>query len=102
MNWFANFLKSLNRGIAELSPGCRQAARLQSDALDSKLRLAQRLGLRLHLFLCKWCRRYGRQIAFLRTAVHQHADDERVFPKRGLSTEARERIKRALESADGE
>jgi len=42
-----------------LSPGCREASRLQSEALDQPLSLPQRLGLRLHLLICKWCRRYA-------------------------------------------
>jgi hypothetical protein len=49
------------RGLADLSPGCKTVTRLQSEALDRKLPLRQRLGLRGHLLLCQWCRRYGKQ-----------------------------------------
>ena len=44
---------------------------MQSEALDHPLSFRQRIGLRIHLFLCKWCNRYGRQLRFLRSAAHQ-------------------------------
>ena len=52
--------------IRALSPNCKEAARLQSDALDHRLTWIQRIGLRIHLLLCVWCSRYGRQIVFIR------------------------------------
>ena len=69
MNWLANMRKTLARVMAALSPSCRQASRLQSEALDFNLPFLQRVGLRIHLLLCKWCRRYGEQIRFLREAA---------------------------------
>ena len=47
-----------------------RAAAEQGEAVDRKLPLRQRFGLRVHLMLCKWCRRYGKQITFLRDAAH--------------------------------
>ena len=96
MNWLVKIVKALGRGVAELSPGCKTASRLQSEALDRKLLLRQRFGLRVHLLLCKWCRRYGKQITFLHNAAHEHPDEmaERVPQK--LSAEARDRIKQKL------
>lgn len=97
MNWFANILKTLARGIRDLSPSCKQVVRLQSAALDRKLPPHQRLGLRIHLLLCKWCRRYGKQITFLRSATRQHGHEDQLLPPRTLSLEARERIKQRLQ-----
>jgi hypothetical protein len=98
MNWLANILKSLRRGIDDLSPSCKQAVQLQSAALDTKLPFRQRLGLRIHLMLCKWCRRYGKQIRFLCSATHEHGGEERALPPQALSPEARERIKDRLQA----
>jgi hypothetical protein len=78
--------------VSALSPNCKEAARLQSAALDRRLGLLERLGLRCHLLLCKWCGRYGKQIKFLGAAAREQT------PAHGLSTEARERIKRRLQS----
>ena len=96
MNSLMNMLKALFRKAGELSPNCREATRLQSEALDHPLGLGQRIGLRIHLFLCKWCRRYGKQIGFLRSAAHRHEGHEQCLPPQSLATEARERIKQRL------
>jgi hypothetical protein len=66
--------------------------------MDRKLSLFEKFGLRLHLFLCKWCRRYGNQLNFLRSAAHQSDEHEDLQSQR-LSPEARERIKQKLHSS---
>ena len=79
-----------------LSPDCREASRLQSEALDHPLPPAQRFGLRVHLLLCRWCRRYGKQIRFLRQAAHGHPDSLAQAIPEELSSEARARLKQSL------
>src|SRR5438128_5853316 len=92
---------ALKSGFRTLMPTCRQVARLQSDALDRRLSLSKRFGLRLHLLLCKWCRRYGKQIRFLRCAAHEHPENLTEATPRTLSPEARERLKRSLSDEQG-
>ena len=89
-------LGSLKKGLRTISPNCRDASRLQSEALDNELTPLRRFGLRLHLILCKWCRRYGKQIRFLRRAAHEHPEQLSGATPHTLSPEARERIKRSL------
>ena len=98
MNQIADIVKALFRGAGGLSPSCREAARLQSKALDGGLLLSERVGLRIHLFLCKWCRRYGNQITFLRETAHMYDLKMTEPASPGLSDEARERIKKRLRS----
>ncbi len=100
MNWLTNKLKSLGRGLAELSPSCREATRLQSEAMDRPLRLRQRIGLRIHLVLCRWCRRYGKQIGFLRSMAHEHEKHGDALPTQSLRSEAKERMKERLKSVE--
>ena len=90
------FLGTLKKGLRTISPNCREASRLQSEALDHALSPMQQLGLRLHLVLCKWCRRYGKQLRFLRGAAHEHQDQVADAAPQTLSPTARERLKRAL------
>jgi hypothetical protein len=101
MNWLTNPIRVLIRKFADLSPSCKEATRLQSAAMDRKLTLSQRLGLCIHLVLCKWCRRYGTQITCLRSAAKkcEHADQH--LPQQVLSSEARERIKQTLKADKG-
>ena len=100
MNWLANMLKPFARGMAALSPSCRQASRLQSEALDHKLPILQRVGLRIHLLLCKWCRRYGKQIRFLHDAAHDHSDELVEPAPQKLPDAARERMKQRLRAEE--
>ncbi len=86
----------LKTGLRTLAPNCREATRLQSEALDQPLPLPKRFGLRVHLLLCKWCRRYGKQIRFLRRAAHEHSEKLTESTPRALSPEARERLKHSL------
>ena len=83
-------------GLAELSPSCKAAARLQSEALDHKLTFRQQLGLRIHLVLCKWCSRYGKQIAFVHNVLHSHPDEVTSAVPQQLSDEASQRIRKKL------
>jgi hypothetical protein len=89
MKWFNALSKAL-------SPNCKQASRLQSEALEHKLPFIQRLGLRMHLLLCGWCRRYGKQLRFLHSAAHDHPDELIAPADQNLSASARERIKERL------
>ena len=92
--------RRLVSGLAELSPSCKAAARLLSESLDHKLTWRQQLGLRIHLLLCKWCSRYGKQIAFVHRAVHSQPDSVIMAVSPKLSPEAREQIKKQLLAAE--
>ena len=77
-------------------PSCRDVAHLQSRAQDEALPLRVRVGLKFHLLYCMWCRRYGRQLGFLRRALRR--DGERLAGEfvRKLTPEARQQIKNFL------
>jgi hypothetical protein len=86
--------------LRTVSPSCKQAARLQSQALARPLPLPQRFGLRLHLLICRWCRRFGEQVNFLQSAAHRCPEGEEAYAVRSLTAEARERIKRAVQATE--
>jgi hypothetical protein len=98
MKWLSNLFRPLTRTLNTLYPSCREAARLQSASLDRRLPLARRFGLKFHLLFCKWCRRYGKQVAFLRTAMQESDPPGHLCPPQNLSPDARERIKQRLQS----
>ena len=89
MHWLAKIFRAL-------SPSCKEAIRLQSEALDRPLSRMQRGGLRIHLAMCRWCSRYGEQIKFLRTAAQRCDRDHDA--KQAMPPEARERIKQRLQA----
>ena len=77
-------------------PSCRQVSQMQSEALDRSLPFSKRAAMRLHLLVCSWCRRYGKQIRFLKSAAQEHGEDFESAGAHGLSEEARERMKQAM------
>lgn len=90
-------MKKFFTGLAALSLNCREAVRAQSDAMQAPLTPSRRLGLLLHLALCKWCRRYGRQIRFLHSAARDHRERLTDAGAQNLSPAARARIKERLQ-----
>jgi hypothetical protein len=98
MNWLNNFFQ----GLGGVFPSCKEAVRLQSDALDGHLPFGRQIGLHLHLLMCKWCRRYGRQIAFLRLVAHSHPKDTLGAGGPVLSPEAKRKMKDRLKQGDKE
>lgn len=96
MQFLRRLAATLKSGFRVFMPTCRDVSRLQSDALDQPLSPPRRIGLRLHLLACKWCRRYGRQIRFLRRAANERSEQLAEAAPRTLSPEARERLKRTL------
>jgi hypothetical protein len=89
-------LPLLKAGVRSIFPSCRDVSRLQSEQLDHPLSLTNRFGVQLHLFLCRWCRRYGKQLRFLRQALHDHPEQLTAAEAPGLSPDARDRLKRAV------
>lgn len=89
-------LETLRNWTRTLSPSCRQVTRMQSFALDGHLSRRERLGVYLHLLLCQWCRRYGRQIRFLHDALHENGERLETYSRMQLPREAREQLKEMM------
>jgi hypothetical protein len=93
-----NFWNKIRSACAKIYPNCREAVRDQSEALDHPLPPAKCFGLWIHLLVCKWCRRYGQQIRFLRDVAQEHAEQSTGAGSEKLSSEARKRIKQRLQN----
>ncbi len=76
---------------------CRKVSRMVSDSMDRKLSLYQRLGIRMHLLMCRYCYRYYKQLFFLRKVIQKTTDwSEEVGTKTPMPEAARERIHASL------
>jgi hypothetical protein len=81
---------------------CKDASRLVSEDQERELGFQERLGLRLHLWMCAQCRRFERQIQLLRRALRRMAAQTDVDMQiASLTPEARERIRKAVAEQDG-
>ncbi len=77
---------------------CKEISRLASERFDRELGLLERMRFRMHVLMCHHCRRYARQLAFLRRAIRRLAAARATRGPR-LSAEARARIARRLDTA---
>lgn len=76
---------------------CKHASRLIVQNMDRPLRWRERLGLRVHLALCRMCRQFLSQLRLMRMALRRmvnHAENDESLK---LPEEARERICKELE-----
>ena len=81
---------------------CKRAGELMSQSLETKLSPWQRLALGVHLYGCRWCRRFQRQLRLVEQACRMWARSDRTTEAvsgAALSGEARERIRQALRQA---
>lgn len=76
---------------------CKDASHLISERLDRPLSFRERWSLRMHLWMCGSCRRFGRQLDLMRKALRlpgQSAEDAAAGAD--LTPGARDRISKAL------
>ena len=85
---------------------CRESTVLMSKSLDTELPFSERLGLQIHFLICRFCRRYRKQLQMVHTisrllpdAIQRELEHEESGK---LSDEARERIKKSLQTDDPE
>ena len=82
--------------LKQLSLNCREAMRLHSRSLDEPLPVMARLGLRIHLLLCRWCRRCTHQTSFLRSACCHLEHQTETTIRHPLPEEVRNQIQTQL------
>lgn len=78
---------------------CRDVTRLISDSMDRTLPAGKRIGVRVHLLLCRFCARYKRQLLLIRDTVRRISaaeGDPAGTITDTLSPKARERIRKSL------
>lgn len=59
---------------------CQRATELMSQSRDESLTLKQALELRLHLFICEFCKRFQDQLELIKHALHQQASSSGEDP----------------------
>lgn len=80
---------------------CEDISHRISESLDRKLPLRERLGLKMHLFMCNACRQVASQMRLLHAAARHLRSAERESPSEQgtLSKEANARILEQLRNA---
>lgn len=73
---------------------CKRVSEKISASLDLRLPFRQRMMIRLHVFMCKHCAYFRRQLLQMSKAIRH--DDASLKDEPRLSKQARERISRSL------
>jgi len=84
---------------------CKDVTKLVSESMDRSLPFGKRIGVRLHLLICKFCARYERQLLLVRETVRRLAATvEAPGEPSGetLSEEAKERIRKSIPTGNGQ
>jgi hypothetical protein len=80
---------------------CRDVTQLISRSMDASLPVGKRIGVRVHLLICRFCARYEKQLLLIRETVRRVAAAEELPggpSAEELSEEARGRIRQSLHS----
>lgn len=78
---------------------CNEVTRRVSQSLDEEQPFFQRVLIRMHLLMCKFCSRQKKQMLFIRDLLRIYSTTPGdSAPPAILSREARERIKQSLVS----
>ncbi len=83
-------------------PDCKEVAELASFSLDESLPFKKRIGLKMHIMFCKFCRRNFKQLYLIRKLIRERlgsADTIKADSKSRLSEDSRQRISAILKEA---
>ncbi len=76
---------------------CSEVTKLISKSMDQELTIGQKIGVRIHLALCRYCSRYKKHLELIRKFIKDAIEAEIMpAPPLTLSHQARERMKQRL------
>jgi predicted anti-sigma-YlaC factor YlaD len=85
---------NLARVMKRILPSCKEITGLLSDAMDGNPSCIARWKIRVHLAMCRLCRRYDHQLHLIRRGASLYAETERKAP--GLPEASKAQLKRIL------
>ena len=77
---------------------CKQTSQLISQSLDRSLTLGERFALRLHLFVCKYCKQFSQHLQTIRVALKQMTSSIESNDSIEMPSAAKSRILQSIES----
>ena len=95
-----NIVSKLSSFRAIVSPRCNEVSFQLTQAPLKQMALQRSLFVGIHLMLCRACRAYGRNLAFLDQALSTYPEHIEEVSAQRLSDEARARIFAELREID--
>lgn len=96
-------MKTVNKMMNYVMPNCKEVAGLASISMDETLPLKKRIGLKMHIIFCKFCRLNYKQLYLIRKliGIKLRSDDAgETEADSQLSVESRQRISSLIKSND--
>ena len=82
--------------ICKFTPTCPEVIRILSLGMEKKLPLLLRLKLRIHYLMCSFCKRYMKQLKYIREVSREFPEKIGDVSDASLPADAKERMKAAL------
>ncbi|MEJ2360668.1 MAG: zf-HC2 domain-containing protein [Gammaproteobacteria bacterium] len=79
---------------------CKEASQLVSEQHDRNLGRRERIALRIHLWMCRNCRRFERQLSFLRNTLRRGVQEGQLPLDKTLPPDSKARIREHLHKHD--
>lgn len=76
---------------------CKDISRLVSESMDRRLSWRQRLGIRFHLLMCRYCTRYQKQLLLLRRLLRQQAQPDQDTSLPTLDEAGKDRLRKIID-----
>ena len=77
---------------------CREVSRLVSKSMDHRLPISQAVEMKMHLFMCKFCSRFKKQVHSIRQVIRDNPELMIETDQIGLSQAAKDRMNRLIQS----
>ena len=78
---------------------CKEVSEMVSESMDRALPFYQRVLMRLHLLMCKYCARYREQLETIRAASrYEQLHGKELDDSQALSNDGKERLKKFLKN----
>ena len=78
---------------------CKEVSEMVSESMDRALPFYQRVLIRMHLLMCKYCKRCKEQFKTIRAAMrYEELQGKELDASRSLSSGGKERLKEFLKN----
>lgn len=84
-------------------PNCEHVSKLTSQALDEPMTSRQKMGMKIHMLFCEFCRNNSEQLQLIRTMIQtkkKSKEKKEETKDQAMSSDAKNRINDILKSSD--
>lgn len=84
-------------------PDCETVSHLTSHALDEELPFRKKIGMKIHIMFCEFCKNNAKQLRLMKDLIHKGKTTNRIIVDKtdiSLSSDAKKRISDILNQSD--